>query len=134
VRSSVNDGVEVRRSAIHGTGLFVRRAFRAGDVVYTVAKGRVVRRDEIATLTPLQRNHLDRIDEDAYEVIEPPGCDINHSCDPSVVERDRRGIALRDLKAGDEVTLDYDPMACLDEPFPCRCGAKACRGVVRGRE
>ena len=128
-----NPFVEVRPSARHGTGLFVRRAFRAGEAIYTVAKGKVVRRAEIGTLTPLQRNHLDQVGEDAFEVIEPPGCDINHSCEPNIVERDRTGVALRDLEAGEEITLDYDRIAILEEPFPCRCGAGACRGVVRGR-
>ena len=128
----MNEAVEVRPSPRHGTGLFVRRAFRAGEVVYTVAKGRVVTRAGIPALTPLQRDHLDRIGEDAFEVIEPPGCDINHSYEPNLEERDRQGIALRDLAAGEEITLDYDRIAHLDEPFPCRCGAATCRGMVRG--
>lgn len=126
--------VEVRKSARHGTGLFVLRPFRKGDAVYVVAKGKVVDRAGIAGLTPLQRNHLDQVGEDAFEVIEPPGCDINHSCEPNLEERDRTGVALRDLAAGEEITLDYDRIAHLDEPFPCNCGAKSCRGVVRGRE
>jgi len=124
----------VRPSSRHGTGLFVLRAFRRGEAIYTVAKGRVVRRAEIASLTPLERNHLDRIGEDAFEVIEPPGCNINHSCAPNIEERNRTGIALRDLAAGEEVTLDYDRIAILEEPFPCRCGSPGCRGIVRGRE
>jgi SET domain-containing protein len=97
-----------------------------------VAKGKVVRGAEIGSLTALQRNYLDRIGEDAFEVIEPPGCDINHSCDPNVEERDLAGIALRDLAAGEEVTLDYDRIAHLETPFPCRCGSAGCRGTVRG--
>ena len=66
-------------------------------------------------------------------MIEPPGCDINHACAPNALERERRGVALRDIAADEEITLDYDPIACLEAPFPCRCGAAGCRGVVRGR-
>ena len=130
----MNESVEVKRSVRHGSGLFVRMAFRAGDAVYVVAKGRVLRRAEIESLTALERNHLDLIGEDLFEVIEPPGCNINHSCEPNLEERDRTGVALRDLAAGEEVTLDYDRIALLEEPFPCRCGSKGCRGVVRGLE
>jgi SET domain-containing protein len=129
----VNEGVEVRPSAKHGTGLFARRGFRAGEVLYEVARGKVVGLAGIPGLTALERNHLDRIGEDAYEVIEPPGCDINHSCDPNSEERERRGIALRGIAAGEEITLDYDRIAHLEDPFPCRCGSACCRGVVRGR-
>ncbi len=130
----MNEGVEVRPSPRHGTGLFARRAFRAGEAVYRVAKGRVVRRAEIAGLTAVERCHLDRIGVDAFEVIEPPGCDINHSCAPNLEERDRVGIALRDLAAGEEIGLDYDRIAFLDAPFPCHCGSPECRGTVRGVE
>jgi len=130
----MNEGVEVRPSPCHGTGLFARRAFRTGEEVYRVAKGKVVHRAEIAGLTALERCHLDRIGEDAFEVIEPPGCDINHSCEPNLEERDRAGIALRNLAAGEEITLDYDRIAFLESRFPCRCGSRVCRGTVRGRE
>lgn len=125
--------VEIRPSPIHGTGLFTARPVQVGQVVYTVPRGRVVRRAEIAALTPVERNHLDQVGEDAFEVIEPPGCFINHSCEPTVEEPGRRGVALRDLGAGEELTLDYDRIAWLEEPFPCRCGANNCRGIVRGR-
>ncbi|HEU4395470.1 MAG TPA: SET domain-containing protein-lysine N-methyltransferase [Planctomycetota bacterium] len=129
----MNDGVVVRPSARHGTGLFTTRAFRKGSTVYSVPRGQIVRGAEIAGLTPVERNHLDRVGEDQFEVIAPPGCHINHSCEPNVEERKRWGVALRDLAAGEEITLDYDRIAHLDAPFPCNCGAAACRGLVRGR-
>jgi len=125
--------VEVRSSRIHGAGLYTTKAARAGDVVYVGRPGRIVRRTEIPGLTPVERNHLDQVGGDSFEVIEPPGCHINHSCDPNVEEPDHVGVARRDLAAGEEITLDYDRIACLDAPFPCACGSPACRGIVRGR-
>lgn len=65
---------------------------------------------------------------------------INHSCDPNceaVIEKGRVFIhALRDIKKGEE--LGYDYFFVLDEPhnkkmkalYPCRCGAKNCRGTL----
>ena len=56
---------------------------------------------------------------------------INHSCDPNafmrVVPGDRvMFFALRDIAAGEEITIDY---RSDDHPPPalCRCGAKNCR-------
>ena len=73
------------------------------------------------------------IDDDRWIVPVSDAKHINHSCDPNCEERNHRGIALRELAAGEEITLDYDRIACLEEPFPCRCGAASCRGTVRGR-
>ena len=39
-------------------------------------------------------------------------------------------IAVSDIAAGDELTCDYGALN-LEEPFPCACGAAACRRVVR---
>jgi len=60
---------------------------------------------------------------------------INHSCDPNC-ESDEIGdrvyiIALREIEAGEELVYDY----CLydgepDDPAPCHCGAKSCRGTM----
>lgn len=57
----------------------------------------------------------------------------NHSCDPNTGFIGLNVAALRDIAAGEELTLDYgtfydDHM----EPFECRCGAANCRGFVRG--
>lgn len=65
---------------------------------------------------------------------------INHSCDPNchlvplnVAGSMRIGIfALKDIAAGDWLSYDY----CFDtrqtERFVCRCGAKNCRGTMKG--
>jgi SET domain-containing protein len=65
---------------------------------------------------------------------------INHSCDPNceaVIERGRVFIhAMRDIRAGEE--LGYDYWFVLDDRhsaankalYPCRCGAKNCRGTL----
>lgn len=58
---------------------------------------------------------------------------INHSCDPSceTEQIDDRVwvIALRDIKAGEELTYDY-LLYDGDDEAPCYCGAKKCRGTM----
>jgi SET domain-containing protein len=60
---------------------------------------------------------------------------INHSCDPNceVDEIDGRVwiIAIRNIKAGEELTYDYSLYdGELDDPSPCFCGSKKCRGSM----
>lgn len=58
---------------------------------------------------------------------------LNHSCGANAVLRGRTLIALRPIAVGEEVTFDYDTTEWeLAEPFACRCGAAACRGLIRG--
>ena len=58
---------------------------------------------------------------------------INHCCEPNVESRIVRGrilyFALRDIKPGEEMTLDYRFGADV-EKHPCDCGAKNCRGMI----
>jgi SET domain-containing protein len=54
---------------------------------------------------------------------------FNHSCEPNAYMRSAPGnkvifFALRDIKVGEEITIDYrDP----NHPEVCRCGAQNCR-------
>lgn len=57
----------------------------------------------------------------------------NHSCDPNTAFDGLNVMALKDIRNGEELTLDYAQF--LDEnmePFQCRCGAANCRGLIMG--
>ncbi len=57
----------------------------------------------------------------------------NHSCEPNTGYDGLNVIALKDIPAGTELTLDYATF--LDEtmePFACQCGAVHCRGWIVG--
>jgi SET domain-containing protein len=58
---------------------------------------------------------------------------INHSCDPNVVARIVKGhilyVSLRDIKVGEELTVDYHFDKKV-ERVPCKCGAAKCRGTI----
>lgn len=57
----------------------------------------------------------------------------NHSCQPSCRTVGDFDIAVRDIAAGDELTIEYATINVL-ETFECRCGAPACRGTVRASD
>jgi D-alanine-D-alanine ligase-like ATP-grasp enzyme len=54
---------------------------------------------------------------------------INHSCDPNSREENLTLIATRDIKKGEQITIDYSTFveSRFAETFECRCGAKKCR-------
>ncbi len=97
---------------------------------------------EIDALPPAHRALFHRygLDADLGLIFGPATADdvhtldnfINHACDPSL-GYDALGsvIARRDLRPGDELTIDYGWfVANYDEPFTCACGAPTCRGRV----
>ena len=58
---------------------------------------------------------------------------INHACDPSAWLEGLDVVARRDIRAGEEITLEYATFYDERMPdFPCGCGSPACRGTIRG--
>ncbi|HOG29462.1 MAG TPA: SET domain-containing protein-lysine N-methyltransferase, partial [Vicinamibacterales bacterium] len=59
----------------------------------------------------------------------------NHSCNPNTAFSGLNLVALRDIRAGEELTVDYGTF--YDgrmTPFDCACGSPSCRGrIVGGR-
>jgi SET domain-containing protein len=58
---------------------------------------------------------------------------INHSCEPNAFMRVSYGhilfIALRDIRPGEEITIDYESTLHSDSKR-CGCGAETCRGTI----
>lgn len=59
---------------------------------------------------------------------------INHSCQSSTI---RTGygfeIALRDIRAGEELTVDYG-LRNINDPILCECRAETCRETITGSD
>src|SRR5918993_1513794 len=87
---------------------------------------------ELAGLSAEDRMHLCELDVDRFAVLAPPGCYLNHSCDPSAMRHGVVVFAWRPIAAGEEVTVDYRLNALDGDRWPCRCGTEACTGVVGG--
>jgi len=62
---------------------------------------------------------------------------INHSCEPNLISRVLKGhvlyMSLREIKKGEELTIDYN-FSDLSEVTPCSCGAAKCRGTIEKRK
>ena len=77
-----------------------------------------------------------QLDADTHLELEPPFVQfVNHSCDPNVsFDMARLAlVALRDLKAGEELTYFYPSTELtMTQPFDCACGAAKCVGHIEG--
>jgi hypothetical protein len=60
---------------------------------------------------------------------------INHSCNPNVgMDGQITYVAMRDIKANEELCLDYSMALDTDYKLECQCGAKNCRGIITGKD
>ncbi len=60
---------------------------------------------------------------------------LNHSCNPNVGAKGVTLIAIRDIKEGDEIAIDYSTIE--GDPrweMVCKCGEKNCRKIIRSVE
>jgi len=126
-------------------GLVARRALAEGDVVFE-GEGRaqriVTRAHAERTWSPADRELFHRC---AYP-IGPDVCVLwdegpagwapqNHSCDPNTVFLGLNLAACRDIRSGEELTVDYSTF--YDgrmTPFECTCGSPRCPGRIVGEK
>ncbi len=131
---------EVRPSPIHGQGLFTRTAITAGEIV-AVKGGHVLTGSEWAALEPALGAADIQIAEDLF--IAPVREDhrtgsmlyTNHCCDPNLaIQGQIVLVAMRDIDAGEELTIDWATTDDGDHRMTCRCGSPRCRGTVTGKD
>jgi len=139
--------LEVRRSGIHGSGVFALRRIAKGARVVEYTGERVSHREADTRYADRDErdNHTFLFIVDGRTVIDAgvggnEARFINHSCAPNceTAIEDRRVFiyALRDIEPGEELAYDYqiqrergDPPD-IEQIFGCSCGAPTCRGTM----
>jgi len=60
---------------------------------------------------------------------------LNHSCEPNVGPRgDISFVAMRDIEAGEELTLDMAMTDTIPFTMNCNCQTQVCRKVITGND
>ena len=60
---------------------------------------------------------------------------LNHSCNPTAGVRGFTLIAIKDIKEGDEITIDYSTVEGNNLwEMSCSCGENNCRKIIRSVE
>jgi SET domain-containing protein len=116
--------VLVRKSAIHGKGVFAARDFQKGEVI-------LVWHPKLTTPAVAKRSPFaEWIDNKPY-LLQTPERFVNHSCAPNSVVHERSDVALRAIKKGEEITSDYRKTMPGGKTFPCHCQHPQCGKLVR---
>ena len=131
---------EVNESAIHGRGLFAKSDIPAGEIV-AVKGGHIITRDVLRELAPRLGSAEIQIADDLFicpvteEEREGSMIFSNHSCEPNIGVRGQIVfVAMRDIRAGEELTHDWAMTDDDDSSTECRCGAPNCRGTITGKD
>ncbi len=122
--------VAVKETGTKGQGVFALRDFPKGAVLFRRRYSRVVRNIELALLSEEDRRHKDELDWETSVIMLPPGCYINHSCDPNAILKGNTFYAWKDIRQGDEITQEYRISSFTGERWECFCGSANCQGYV----
>jgi SET domain-containing protein len=132
---------EVRNSPIHGRGLFATADIAKNEIV--VVKGGHIIDDKTLKeqVTPALGPVEIQIDDHLY--VAPVNADereasmlySNHSCDANLgIRGEITFVALRNIKAGEELTHDWCTTDNSDDSQECTCGAPNCREIITGKD
>lgn len=118
--SLISDTASVTDSQIHGKGLFASRNLHIGETIL---------RMNFDDFSARERHPWNGKNRDILPFF------VNHSCGPnaclaaSLVDQAMLLKAIRSIKKGEEVTLDYFLVEIGGTFLPCLCGSVGCRGV-----
>ncbi|MEK7104804.1 MAG: SET domain-containing protein [Patescibacteria group bacterium] len=130
-----------KKRVLHGFGVFTKEKIKKGERVI-VFGGYVMTTKQFNTLTEKLKSYPFQIDNDLYfglsKISEVEEADyLNHSCNPSCgFGGEITIVAMRDIKKGEEITIDY--VMCLTsreiKPMNCDCGSKFCRKKITSND
>ena len=147
MKATTSPYIEVRKSVIHGTGVYAAKDIPKGATIIEYV-GRKITKEESDRVYERQ---FDRHEKDSsegavyiFELNAKWDIDgnvswntarfINHSCAPNAeAENTTRRIlikALRKIRKGEEITYNYGYDIDNYEDHPCRCGAPNCVGYI----
>ena len=139
--------IQVRRSGVHGKGVFAVADIAEGETLIEYT-GEVISWQEAQDRhphDPQDPNHTFYFHVDDDRVIDAlfggnSSRWINHSCDPNCEAEDDNGRifikALRKIRPGEELFFDYQLIiderytAKLKKEYECRCGSPRCRRTL----
>lgn len=117
----------VKDAGKKGKGVFALRDFKKGEFIFRGRTGRIVHKKDLPKLYKDDRMHLNEIDYDTYEVMRVPGKFLNHSCDPNSISKRSSLFAMKRIRKGEEITVDYRINAFDRNKWRCYCGSKNCK-------
>ena len=136
MKSIVSNKVQIRSSGIDKKGMFAKEHIFPGEIVY-IKGGHILTKTELFSSSVI--NSYLPISDDYYigAISAEEESEVklynNHSCDPNCGLRGEiTFVAIRDIFAGEELTVDYAFIDNEDYSFECHCGSPKCRHIISG--
>ena len=134
--SNLGPGLERRNSPIHGRGCFATTRFRKRRTIAEYSGERITNAEARRRAAGRRVLRICGLD-DRWSIDGARGGNatqyINHSCRPNAYLQTYGShllvMALRDIRAGEEITVDYVDTYHPDTK-PCTCGVRGCRGTI----
>jgi uncharacterized protein len=140
IPAELTEFVVFRTSSIHGTGGFARSDIPADTHVIRYV-GEEITKSESLRRCELNNEYIFDLDEERDldgSVSWNPARFLNHSCAPNCEAQSEDGevwiVAIRDIRAGEEITFNYNYDLEDYREHPCRCGAPGCVGYIVAEE
>jgi SET domain-containing protein len=110
-------------SKIHGLGVFTSKDIAEGELFYEVP---------VDNILHYAKRRCAYVGNNVWVSDEFVLNYINHSCNPNAV-LDISGdvpklVSIKDIKNGEEITVDYNSTEEGGTLIPCSCGAEGCKG------
>lgn len=130
---------KILQSPIEGQGYFANEDVPKGTIIYFYGETDI--RYPKEDFEKLDKKEKERLLEFAVEdefgnwVETSTGPFTNHSCDPNIMPIFIGGqyvdIAVKDIKMGDEITIDYSQFFSSTKwEMKCNCGTNRCRKII----
>lgn len=122
----LNMDIIVKKSKIHGKGVFANKNFKKGEVVLRWNPKKITKKKS-EELSTKERHYLE-YQNGQYLLMQPPERYVNHSCDANTKVKNQSDIAVKDIKKGEEITSNYNKK--LPVSFNCKCGSRKCKIIL----
>lgn len=122
----------VKKSKIHGKGVFANRTFQNGETVLKWDLSHKVKKQDIPELPAAIRKNV-YFYKGRYIVPSSPGRYLNHSCNPNTIAKDGHDLAKRIIKKGEEITINFLDENILHPSFDCHCGSGNCISLIQNQ-
>jgi UDP-N-acetylmuramoylalanine--D-glutamate ligase len=112
----------IKKSDIEGKGIFTQKDIKNGDLFCKIPASKIFNYPAKACA---------RVEENKWVCDEEVLNFVNHSCNPnSKIEKTSDGtflLAIRDIKNGEEITVDYNITERGSEKVKCNCKDEKCK-------
>ncbi len=133
----------MKGNSIAGFGIYATQPIAAGEVIFKgeerpqrIVTKRYVEENWLPEEKLLFKHYAVPLSSEVYVLWDNNPTEWapqNHSCSPNTAYKGLNLVAIRQISAGEELTMDYsDLLNESAETFDCQCGAPGCRKKITG--